>query len=323
MPDGPIQPERIARTLTLLSYLLDEERADPVALEDVLRDLGGTRKQVEEDLSLLNLVNHGGGTYVIYGEIDGDVVRVVREPAGEAMASPARLSPLMARALLLAVDLVGDKLPLDGQRTLASVREKVVRAFQDTEAPRRVEIEPSAAGPSDIMEVVNRGLRERRVVRLEYYTSSRDELTSRLVEPYLLFDSHGSWYLEAYCRRAEAQRTFRLDLVRSAELTDDGFEPRADVDLGARRTGALTVFPEHPHWARVAFPRAKRRSLEEQGLEIRAMQDGRVEARIPYLDERWLVREVLRHAGDAVVVAPEGLRERVAAETRAIRSLYD
>jgi predicted DNA-binding transcriptional regulator YafY len=323
MPDAPIQPERIARALTLLSYLLDEERDDRVPLADVLRDLGVSRKQVQEDLSLLNLVNHGGGTYVIYGEMEGDTVHVTREPAGETMASPARLSPLMARALLLAVDLVGDKLPVDGRRTLASIRGKVTAAFEGVESPKRVEIEPTAPSAPDIMEVVNRGLRDRRLVEIEYYTASRDELTSRLIEPYLIFDARGAWYLEAYCRRASAQRTFRLDLVRAARLTDDTFEPRDDVDLTTRRSGAFSVMPRHTEWARVSFPPDKRRSLEEQGLEIRDMQDGRIEARIPYLDERWLVRETLRHAGGAVVIAPEAVRSRIVEETRAIRALYE
>jgi proteasome accessory factor C len=229
----------------------------------------------------------------------------------------------MARALLLAVDLVGDKLPLDGRRTLASIRGKVARAFEGIESPRRVEIEPTHPGTPDILDVVSHGLREQRLVEMEYYTASREELTTRLVEPYLIFDSRGSWYLEAYCRLAQAQRTFRLDLVRTARLSDETFQPRDDIDLGARRAGALSVMPRHAEWARVSFPVEKKRSLEEQGLEIRHMQDGRIEARIPYLDERWLVREILRHAGDAVVIAPESLRTRVATETRAIRALYE
>ena len=78
MPDAPIHPERIARALTLLSYLLAEERGDRVPLAAVVRDLGVTRAQVREDLSLLNLVNHGGGTYVIYGELIGDSISVTQ-----------------------------------------------------------------------------------------------------------------------------------------------------------------------------------------------------------------------------------------------------
>ncbi|HZK49036.1 MAG TPA: WYL domain-containing protein [Thermoleophilia bacterium] len=323
MPDAPIHPERTARALSLLSYLLAEERGDSVPLASVMRDLGVTRKQVAEDLSLLNLVNHGGGTYVIYGELTDDTIEVTREPAGDAMASPARLSPLMARALLLAVDLVGDKLPVDGRRTLTSIRDKVKKSIEGTDLPGLVEIETASAEVTDIIEVLNHGLRERMVVDLEYYTPAREELGRRQVEPYLLFDSNDAWYLEAYCRRVEAQRTFRIDLIRSAALTGEHFEPRASVDLSARRARALSVVPQHPRWAVVRFPVTRARSLEEQGLEVTRMEDGTVEARIPYLDERWLVREILRYAGEAVIVSPENLRRQVVEETRVIRSSYE
>lgn len=323
MPDAFIHPERIARALTLLSYLLSEERGDSVSLADVMRDLGITRAQVLEDLSLLNLVNHGGGTYVIYGQLTGDSISVTREPTGEAMAPPARLSPLMARALLLAVDLVGDKLPLDGRRTLASIRDKVEQAMRGTALPGLVETETASEEATGIISVLNRGLREHLVVDLEYYTASREELGRRSVEPYLLFDWHDTWYLEAYCRRADDQRTFRIDLIRSAELTAEHFVPRASVDLGARRARALSVMPQHPRWAQVRFPAARARSLKEQGLEVRPLQDGGVEARIPYLDERWLVREILRYAGEAVIVSPEEVRQLVADETRAILAPYE
>ncbi len=323
MPEAPIPPERLARTLTLLSYLLDEERGDSLPVKPLLRDLGISRTELEDDLALLNLVNHGGGTYVIYGELAGDTLKVTREPAGEELARPARLSPLMARALKLALDLLGDTLPVGGRASLASLREKVARLVDGTVTSGVVEVENSPAGDADVTAALNTALRGRRVARIEYYTTSRGELGERLVEPYLLFHSRDSWYLEAYCLRAQAQRTFRLDLIRSAEVTETEFQPRADVDLTGRRAGALSLLPQHPRWADVRFPVGRRRGLEEQGLDVTDLQDGTVTARIPYLDDRWLVREVLRFAGEAVIDSPDELRRLVAAEARAVRALYD
>lgn len=322
MPEGPIAPERLARALTLLSYVLDEDRGDSLPLGPLMHDLGIDRTELEDDLALLNLVNHGGGTYVIYGEIAGDTLHVTREPAGEELARPARLSPLMTRALKLALDLLGDTLPMDGRAALESLRDKVERVVGRGTPGGVVEVEDPSSRHADVTASLNVALRERRVVRIEYYTSSRDELAERLVEPYLLFQSRGSWYLEAFCLREEAQRTFRLDLMRSAEVTKEVFEPREDVDLSSRRAGALSILPQHPRWADVRFPSARRRGLEEQGFDVTDMQDGTVRARIPYLDDRWLVREVLRFGGEAVVDTPVGLRRLVAEEARVIRALY-
>lgn len=323
MSEGPIPPERLARALTLLSYLLAEDREEVVSLVTLCHDLGITKKEANDDLQLLNLVNHGGGTYVITGEIVGDEVHVTREPTGEAMARPARLSPLMARALLLTVDLIGEQLPVDSRRSLASAGEKIRKLIDGTDLPGVVNVGERREGESEVVHVLNQALQGNLLVEIEYYTPSRDRLSTRAVEPYLLFQSKDAWYLEAFCLSAQAQRTFRLDLVRSASLEGRSFVPRDDVDLVYRKAEPLSVPPRQAKWATVRFPASRGRALEEQGLEVTLMQDGDIRARIPYLDERWLIREMLKYAGDASIESPEALRARMAEETRAIAATYE
>ncbi len=89
--------------------------------------MGLTRAEVEEDLGLINLVNFGGGTYALTAEAVDEGVEVVREVMADAFSKPARLSPAMAKALLLALDLVGDTFAVEGLESLATVRDKVDR----------------------------------------------------------------------------------------------------------------------------------------------------------------------------------------------------
>ena len=145
----------------------------------------------------------------------------------------------MAKALLLALDLVGDALPMEGSGDLDSARAKIEQQVAGLDPAGAVEVDDLFPADHDITAVLNRALRERTVVRLTYYTPSREELKTRLIEPYLLFHSGTAWYLDAYCRLAQAQRTFRLDLIRDATLTDERFEPRRDVDLSLHRSGAI------------------------------------------------------------------------------------
>ena len=51
--------------------------------------------------------------------------------------------------------------------------------------------------------------------------------------------------------------------------------------------------------------------LQEKGLECAVLSDGRLETRMPYLDERWMAHEILRHLGDAVLERPASARKRV------------
>jgi proteasome accessory factor C len=59
-----------------------------------------------------------------------------------------------------------------------------------------------------------------RAIEIDYLSGSRDELTTRVVEPMQVMTIDGHWYLDAYCHRAGDMRRFRVDrvlAVREAE----------------------------------------------------------------------------------------------------------
>ena len=132
-PEVAIRPERFARLVTLATILIDAGRAGRrLAVEEVCHATGVTEQELREDISVLNLVNFGAGTYVLYAEIDDEgMISVDPEPYGDSFARPARLLPVEAKALVAAIDLVGDHIP---EGSLASVREKVVAALGEDPA---------------------------------------------------------------------------------------------------------------------------------------------------------------------------------------------
>lgn len=305
-----IAPERLARALTLLSYLLDEGRPSFVPWESLAADLGLSREEVEADLSVINLVNFGGGTYAISAEAERDGVRVVRDVMAEAFSRPVRLSPMMAQALLLAFELLGDTLPLVGLDVLSQVREKIKAVVTSDQSPRVI-IEDVTPLDKSVVDALNQAITERRVVELEYYHATRRELVTRTVEPYLLFHSPQGWYLEAYCLVAKGQRTFKLDRIRRARATDTIFAPRPEVDLGLRSAAQPYSPSQAVTWAQVRFRPELRNYLEDQGYDYAPRPDGWLEARLPCASQNWLALEIVRHLGDAVVEAPVSACERV------------
>ena len=66
---------------------------------------------------------------------------------------------------------------------------------------------------------------------LEIRYPSGGETEDRLVEPLLMSSISGVWYLNAYCRQAEAPRLFRLDRILAAKVTDERFEHRRGQNL--------------------------------------------------------------------------------------------
>jgi proteasome accessory factor C len=307
----PIDPEHLARTISLVQYLADKRRPEHVTWATLREDLGFTRQEVEADLSLINLVNFGGGTYAIDAATDNSGVNVTRDVMADVFARPARLSPLMTRALLLALDLLGEAIKMDSTESLASVREKVRLLAGSIPDETGVMIDDVVHPSPDLVDVLNQAIRDRRIAEIEYFTPTRGRLATRKVEPYLLFRSREGWYLEAFCLEASAQRTFRVEFIRSALLTPDLFSPRPEVDLSSRLMSGM--FPESQTvcWASVRFSPRWRSYLEDRGIAHEPLSHGEMRAHMPYLDERWMIREVVRFLGDAVLESPATAREGV------------
>jgi len=66
----------------------------------------------------------------------------------------------------------------------------------------------------EVRALVEEALERGGVLEMAYYTAGRDEVTYRVVEPYRLERRGEVLYLVGFCRRAQAERLFRLDRVR-------------------------------------------------------------------------------------------------------------
>jgi proteasome accessory factor BC len=310
--DTAIRPERFARLVTLASILIYHGRSgEPLNAAELRERLKVSPQELEEDIALLNVVNFGAGTYVLYAEIGADgLVEVDPEPYGDAFARPARLLPVEAKALIAAIDLIGEHIP---EGSLASVRNKVVAALGEDPAHEGLQIASLGGDDTDIAAIVSRAITSNRRLSFEYYKENEDEFSTRLLEPYHLVNGREGWYVAGFDPSRDAVRHFRLDRIKSATVTDEQFEPNLEIDLSegldggwlrtgevqASRRARLWISPERARWAR------------EERTVISQAQDGSVVVELGYAGIEWLVREVLKEAGDAVVLEPAEAREAV------------
>ena len=315
--DSAIRPERFARLVTLASILIDAGRAQrPLDAAELRARLNVSEAELREDISVLNVVNFGAGTYVLYAEIlDNGVIEVDPEPYGDAFARPARLLPVEAKALVAAIDLIGDHIP---EGSLASARRKVVAALGEDPAHEGLTVARPGADDEEIAAVVSRAISQRRLLSFEYYKENEDEFTTRRVEPYQLVNGTEGWYVASYDPSREGTRHFRLDRIKQATVTDETFEPRPEVDVsdGWLSTGEvdtayraqLWISPERARWAR------EERTVVSEGA------DGSVVVELGFGSLDYLVREVMKEAGDAVVLSPLEAREAVRSTAAALEA---
>jgi proteasome accessory factor C len=314
--EAAIRPERFARLVTLAGMLIDSaKKGERLSVTDLRQRLELTGEELQEDIDLLNVVNFGGGTYVLYAEVTGDEIEVDSEPYGDNFARPARLLPLEAKALVAAIDLFGDHLPQGG---LQSARGKIVTALGHDPSEEGLEIASGSGGDTEVARVVNEAIAGRRVMEIQYYKENEDQFTKRRVEPYRLENGREGWYVECFDLTKEGIRHFKLDRVKEAVASSETYEPRQEVEDLAGVEGWMTD-GEVPtaQVARVWVSPERARWLREERTVVEELADGAVVVELPYAGTSWLVREILRGAGDLVVLEPDEAREAIAAEVAA------
>ncbi len=304
--------------MTLASILIDAGRAGRLLdAPELCSALKVSDQELREDISVLNVVNFGAGTYVLYAEIHPDgSIEVDPEPYGDSFARPARLLPVEAKALIAAIDLIGEHIP---EGSLTSVRRKVVGALGEDPIHEGLQFSDPGGDNVEIAGVVSSAIAKRRLLTFEYYKENEDEFTTRLVEPYALINGREGWYVASFDPTRDSVRHFRLDRIKSASVTDEGFEARPDVDPAADvdgwpRTGEVPASSR----ARVWISQERARWAREERHVVSELQDGSLIVELGFAGVDWLVRETLKEAGDAVILEPADARDAVRASAEAI-----
>jgi proteasome accessory factor C len=306
---GPVAPERFAVLQALLAYLLDrcgDQREAVLEASELIEKFHIPPDELEEHLSLLNLVNFGGGCYAIYAELEDGRVRVDKELFGDTFRAPPRLTPLEARAIRLALEFVGPMIAADARTPLERVRSKLEETFGEFDLAPDV---PIGEAEEDLVATLNEGIRDLRLVELDYLKEGEESATTHVVEPYSIERRLPYWYVHTWDRTRGGERSFRLDRMRSARLTRQRFERREGFDprgLHDARPVRIWYSPEVARWRL------------ERGTAT-PLADGSAVEEAPVGSEEWLLGEILSFRGEAVVVEPVELRRLIAERARELQ----
>lgn len=161
----------------------------------------------------------------------------------------------------------------------------------------------------------------RQTVRFDYY--SKNGHTLREIEPYLIAFKWSSWYVFGFCRLRQDFRLFKLNRITELILTSEGFEPRS---LTAEQED-LDAFYRNPEARRCATLQLTKSleyvMIDEYGINsYKPMDDHTIVAQWDYINEREMVKTVLRLGSGAKVLAPQSLADAVKEEALRIVQNY-
>lgn len=301
--------ERVSRLLTLVPYLL----ARPgIAISEAAADFGINQRQLRKDLELLwmcGLPGYGPGDLIDLS-FDGDLVSVTYD-AG--MRRPLRLTGGEATALLVALRALAETPGVTDAEAVHRAIAKIEQAAGSAQPSGVVVGKTVREGPGTARtrEAVSRALGSRSALWLRYYTASRDEISERAVDPMRLLIVQAVGYLEAWCRKADGVRLFRLDRIDELQVLDEPAAP----PKGARPTdvsdGVFTPRPDQPEAELVLDPDARWVAEYYPCEELAELDGGRLRIRMRYGDESWMTRMVLGLGGSASVESPTALADAV------------
>ncbi|MCX6465978.1 MAG: YafY family protein [Pseudonocardiales bacterium] len=308
---------RLPRLLSLVPYL----QARPgITVAEVAADFGVTERQLRRDLELLwmcGLPGYGPGDLIDLS-FAGDTVSVT-EDAG--MRRPLRLTTAEATALLVALRTLAEQPGVVDTGAVRRATAKIEKAVGDA-GPAGVAVDLTGEEEATAA-AVRHALEDGRALRIVYYTAGRDAVSRRVVDPMRLLIADGRSYLEAWCRKAEGVRLFRLDRVEDVAVLDEPAAPPPDAEPTDVSAGAYRPRADHASAVLLLEPDALWVSEYYPVEEVVEQPDGRVRVLMRFADPAWLVRLVLGLGGGARVLEPPALAEAVVARAREALAVVD
>jgi predicted DNA-binding transcriptional regulator YafY len=308
--ESKVASTRLRRMLAMVAWLADVGEA---AITDVAARFGLSVDEVVHELELAACCGVPPYTPDTLLEIvvSDDVVQAFLP---KELARPRRLTPQEGLALAAAARTLLAVPGSDQRGALGRALAKLEAVLGDhrglvidIDAPPRLD---------DVRRALDAGLQ----AEIDYHSASTDETTVRVVEPLSVVSIDGHWYLDAWCRRADGLRRFRVDRIRALRLLDDAVTGRGrdalqivDAFVPGEGTEEVTLVLDPPaRWVADTIP----------VLERHDRSDGRLAVTLPVGGRAWLERLLLQAGPHARVVGPPALADVGRTAAARLRHLY-
>jgi len=316
--------DRLTRILVMIPYI---QRYPGIAVQELAQRLGCAPETILADLNAVLLC--GVPPY-----LPNDYIGVVLE--GDkvylSFAEHFRRPVNLTFEETLSLNLALKRLPLarHGLEAAEQLQRKMLALLPTgarsrwRAARRQLEVGPLPREIQNRVALLEQAIEERREVRMEYYTASRDEMTERGFRPYGLIEHGGEWYVVGHCLLRDRELPFRVDRIRRLDLLSGTFEvpasfrieryhrPQMYFPTSRDLRVKLRIAPELARWVREEHPAGK----------IRALPDGGLIFHLSVSQPQWIISWVMAHAGKVELLAPEALRRQIAAACRKAAEKY-
>jgi len=180
----------------------------------------------------------------------------------------------------------------------------------------------------EVLDLLERSRQEGKKAKILYYSFTSDDLTERVIEPYIFYYKNGNWYVAAYCNLKNDIRDFRLDRIKKVEiLSDTSYKIPDDFSYDEYVKNSWDMLKGKDEYNVVLrFKKEKARFVKEyeknKADKISENPDGSIlfERTVSNLEE--IKRRILGYGRYVEVIEPQVLRKMVMEEVQEMRRHY-
>lgn len=176
------------------------------------------------------------------------------------------------------------------------------------------------------IQIVREAIEKKHQLEIEYFSFSNDELTCRVVDPYIIELREGCYHLIGFCHLRDEVRDFRISRIRKLEMLDKTFERPAHFYEKYSQNRFEKMTSDEKITLKIIFEGQAARFIKEyessRADKITDLTKGRIlfERKTTYTPD--ILQWVLRFGADAEVIEPEALRFEVMWEAKRMAQKY-
>jgi len=234
----------------------------------------------------------GGGLVDIDFE-DADSIFV---SDAKSLDRPVKLSEFEASTLLGGLHYLEQFPNLVDSEVVSGLIQKIQQVLPNSGSPINV---VAAAIATEVQSVVTEAISSGQSIQITYAGITKDDVSDRVVEPISTYSQDDFVYLKSWCRNSQAWRSFRLDRILSASLTNELIDIPSDVDQPeAKREYLATIELDKAYYGQLD---------QVDIISFKEYMWHAVEVELRVYSRDWLVSMILASGGRVKAVSPPDL----------------
>lgn len=155
---------------------------------------------------------------------------------------------------------------------------------------------------------------ERKQIAIRY-TNYEGRKTQRTISPQTLVHYRDNWYLDAWCHKRQALRTFSIPRINHLNLLSANAKSIPKKNLQTHFQESYGIFSgQSSNTVKLRFYGATARDIAAQSWhpnQVGTWEGNDYLLSLPYSDDRELLQDILRYVPDVLVEEPLKLREKL------------